>query len=124
MKRRSRFIDSLRHAWSGLLLAFSSEKSFRLLLMASCGVFVIIALLPLKDWERVMMLLATGSVLVLELLNSMIERLVDLVKPRMHGYVHDIKDLMAATVLLASLFAFAVVSFIVWPHLGEVIHRV
>ena len=71
-----------------------------------------------------MMLLATGSVLVLELLNSMIERLVDLVKPRMHGYVHDIKDLMAATVLLASLFAFAVVSLIVWPHLSQVIHRV
>ncbi|MBP9863901.1 diacylglycerol kinase [Patescibacteria group bacterium] len=124
MNHRSRFIDSLRHAWSGLLLAFSSEKSFRLLLMAACGVFVIIVLLPLKDWERVMMLLATGSVLVLELLNSMIERLVDLVKPRMHGYVHDIKDLMAATVLLASLFAFAVVSLIVWPHLSQVIHRV
>lgn len=124
MNQRSRFIDSLSHAWTGLLLAFSAERSFRLLLMAACGVFAIIILLPLKDWERVMMLLATGSVLVLELLNSMIERLVDLVKPRMHGYVHDIKDLMAATVLLASLFAFAVVVLIVWPHLNQVIHRV
>lgn len=124
MNQRSRFIDSLLHAWSGLLLAFSTERSFRILLMAGCGVCVVLLLLPLKDWERVMMLLATGSVLVLELLNSMIERLVDLVKPRMHGYVHDIKDLMAATVLLASLFAFVIVTLIVWPHLTQMMYRV
>ena len=124
MNQRSHFSDSLRHAWTGLLLAFSTERSFRLLLMAACGVGIISIIFPLRDWERVMMMLATGSVLVLELLNSMIERLVDLVKPRMHGYVHDIKDLMAATVLLASFFATVVVVLIAWPYLNQAIGRV
>lgn len=124
MNQRSYFSDSLRHAWTGLLLAFSTERSFRLLLMAACGVGIISIIFPLRDWERVMMMLATGSVLVLELLNSMIERLVDLVKPRMHGYVHDIKDLMAATVLLASFFATIVVVLIAWPYLNQAIGRV
>lgn len=82
------------------------------------------ALIPLSTLERVILLLAIASVLVLELLNSMIERLVDLVKPRLHGYVRDIKDLMAAAVLVASLFALAVGSIIFFPHVLLLVSRV
>jgi diacylglycerol kinase len=45
------------------------------------------------------------TVLVLELINSSMERLVDLVKPQLHESARDIKDLMAAAVLMASFFA-------------------
>lgn len=86
-------------------------------------IFAVI-LFPLHSWERVILLLATVAVLVLELLNSMVERLADLVKPRMHGYVHDIKDLMAAAVFLTALFALAIGVFIIWPHAGEFLRRV
>jgi diacylglycerol kinase len=61
-------------------------------------------------------LVATAAVLVLELLNSMLERLVDLVKPRMHGYVRDIKDLMAAAVLVTAGFAAVVGLIILLPY--------
>lgn len=118
------FLDSFSHAWRGLLLAFRTERSFRVQIGAALLVLLACILLPLAAWERASLILATASVLVLELLNSMVERLTDLVKPRIHSYVHDIKDLMAAAVLLASGFAAALGLVILLPHLGEILQRV
>ena len=56
------------------------------------------------------------TVLVLELLNSSIERLVDLAKPRLHEEAGTIKDLMAGAVLLASMVAVIVGILIFWPY--------
>lgn len=110
-------VKSMNHAWQGLLLAFRTERSFRIQSAAAFVVIVAAFLIPFRSWERALLLLATASVLVLELLNSMVERLIDLVKPRMHSYVRDIKDLMAAAVLLASVFSAALGILIVWPYL-------
>lgn len=115
---------SFQHATRGLLLAFRTERSFRIQCVAACMVMFVVILFPFRSWERVVLLLATAGVLVLELVNSMVERLVDLVKPRMHGYVHDIKDLMAAAVFLTAFFAFIIGLFIIWPHAGEFLRRV
>ena len=116
--------QSLGHAWRGLVLAFRTERSFRIQIGAGLAVVVLVVILPFRDWERVLFLLATAAVLVLELLNSMVERLVDLVKPRLHQYVRDIKDLMAAAVLVASLFALVIGLMILWPYANQLIGRV
>ncbi|MEK7116333.1 MAG: diacylglycerol kinase family protein [Patescibacteria group bacterium] len=118
------FAESFSHAWRGLLLAFRTERSFRIHIAASIVVLLACMLFPLAAWERAVLLLATASVLVLELLNSMVERLTDLVKPRIHAYAHDIKDLMAAAVLIASSFAAALGFFILIPHLGAFLDRI
>lgn len=117
------FLRSLAHAWRGLLLAFKTERSFRIQVALALVAGIVLILIPFRNWERVMLLLAMGSVLVLELLNSMVERLVDLIKPRMHGYVHDIKDLMAAAVLLASCFAALIGLLIAKPYVGDLFGR-
>ncbi len=74
-------------------------------------------LLPLILWERVILLTVILAVLVLELLNTGIERLIDLLKPRLDDYVKDVKDVMAAAVLLASFFAVVIGIVIFWPHI-------
>ena len=56
-------------------------------------------------WEAVALTFCVFSVLILELLNTILERLVNLFKPRIHPYAKVIKDMMAAAVLLASLSA-------------------
>ena len=116
--------QSLRHASRGLLLAFRTERSFRIHVAAALGVVLICLIAPLHRWERALLFLVTASVLVLELVNSMVERLTDLVKPRMHSYVRDIKDMMAAAVLVASIFAAALGVLILWPYAGILIGRV
>lgn len=116
--------SSFQNAGRGVLVAFRTERSFRLQSLAATVVILLMMLLPLTTLERVILLLAIAAVLVLELLNSMVERLVDLVKPRLHGYVRDIKDLMAAAVLIASLFAAAVGMIILFPHISSLIFHV
>ena len=117
------FIHSLGNAWRGIRLAFATERSFRIQIAATFAICFLILVLPLKEWERVALLMATMAVLVLELVNSMVERLVDLVKPRLHGYVKDIKDLMAAAVLIASFVAAIIGVMILYPYFSDFVGR-
>lgn len=114
---------SFAHAWRGLCLAFRTERSFRIQTVAGLVVFAVMLIAPLSVFERAFLLLAIAAVIVLELLNSAVERMVDLFKPRLSQYVGDIKDLMSAAVLAASIFAAIIGFFIFWPHIKEMLTR-
>lgn len=109
---------SFAHALRGLRYAFHRERSFRVQLLAGIVVLFLMGVLPLTGWERVILLAIIMFVLVLELLNTSIEHMVDLVKPRLNEYVGEVKDLMAGAVLLASVFAVIIGAVIFWPHLA------
>ncbi len=110
-------VKSIRHAWRGLRLCFKTERSFRIQTAIFLGLIVVTVLLPLTTGERFILLSVAMFVLVLELLNSALERLVDLIKPRLDPYAGDAKDLMAGAVLLASGFALVIGVVILLPHL-------
>jgi diacylglycerol kinase len=86
-------------------------------------VVILVSTLPLASGERLMLLLVTGLVLVLELLNTMVERFVDLMKPRLSAYVRDVKDLMAAAVLVAAIFAALIGLMILLPYFSLLIRQ-
>ena len=69
----------------------------------------------LNSTEWLWISLAIALVIVLELLNTAIEVLVDLVCPEQNPKAGAIKDLAAAAVLVASLFAVTVGLFIFVP---------
>lgn len=118
------FKNSLKHAMRGLRLAYKTEKSFRLQILASLVLLLIIFVLPLFTWERALLLLVAMIVLVLELLNSSVERLVDLIKPQLHEHAGEIKDVMAGAVLLASGFSILFAAIILIPRLIAIMNRV
>lgn len=105
---------SFKYAWHGVSIVFRSEQNFRLQLLA--GVVVIIAALTLDFpiWKIITLLLIVVLVLVLELVNSIFERLVDAFHPRVGGVVREMKDIMAATVLLASVGAVVIGAILFW----------
>lgn len=121
------FFKSLRHAWRGILDVARAEQSFRLQLFAGGVVALCVITLPLDLWERILLVLLTVGVLVLEIVNSIFERLADAVHPRLHPMVREIKDMMAGAVLLAALTAALVGGVILLPpifslfcaHFGE-----
>jgi diacylglycerol kinase len=98
-------------------VALKTEQSFRLQMIIAVLIVVAAALLRIRAAEWIIVLLVMGSVLVLELLNSVLERIMDAFKPRLHPVVHDMKDIMAAVVLIASLFSVAIGLVIFWPYL-------
>lgn len=115
---------SFKHALRGLTLAFQSERSFRLQTLFAGLIIAVIFIVPLEPWERSILLLVTMFVLVLELLNSSLERLVDLAKPRLHAYAGDIKDLMAGSVLIAAVCALVLGLLILGPKLADLAMRI
>lgn len=107
---------SFTYAFKGFLVIAKEEQSFRLQLAISLVVLLLMFYFPLRNWEKVALILVITFVLVLELINSIFERFVDMLKPRLHFYVETIKDVMAATVFLASVAAVIIGLIIFVPY--------
>lgn len=115
------FAKSLSYAIRGLRRVYAEEANFRSQIWAAVTVVVASWYLGLSAWENATLALAIALVLVLELLNSALERVVDILKPRIHHYVEEMKDIAAGAVLVASLAAIAVGAFVFWPHIVALI---
>ena len=63
------------------------------------GLFV----LDLAVWEQIILILLSAAVLIMEVLNSIVERITDGLKPRLSPMVKEVKDMMAGAVLLTVL---------------------
>lgn len=115
----NRLIRSFKYAGKGLLTAFREEQSFRIQVLAGIIVLVLAFILKIKVWEIIVLLLIIMMVFILELINSIFERIVDILKPRMHPYVEVIKNVMSAIVLIASLTALIIGIIIFYPYLAK-----
>lgn len=111
---------SFQYAGSGIAHVFREEQSFRIQLLAALLVVVLMIILPLAAIERLILVLVIIFVLVLEIINSIFERMVDVYKPRLNPYVKDIKDMMAGAVLVASLGAVIIGLMIFLPYLAPI----
>jgi len=108
---------SFSHAIRGLSRVAGEEQSFRIQTGAAAVVVVLMFALDVRPPEKALLLLAIAMVLVLELVNSIFERIADMMQPRVHHYVADIKDIMAGAVLVASAASAFIGAVIFWPYL-------
>lgn len=99
------FWQSFKHAWHGLKIVLRSEKNFRRHLLVASLVILLAIWRDLSQTLWIILLLVIALILALEIFNSAIERLVDILAPRTHNYAKEIKDLLAGMVLLVSFFA-------------------
>lgn len=111
------FKKSFGHALNGLVAVFKTEQSFRLQTIAAICVVILAVVFQVRPVELIILLLLVSSVLTLELINSIFERVLDAFKPRLHPIVKEAKDMMAAAVLLMSLFAFVIGVYIFYPYI-------
>ena len=121
MVNLKRFIASFKNAFKGLKQAFCYEQSFQIQLVIAIIVLFLSFYFGLKVWEKVSLILVISSVLVLELINAIFERLSDILKPRIHPYIKEIKDILAGTVLIASLAAVVIGLLIFWPYINKLL---
>lgn len=116
-----KFYRSLSHALDGLLYVVKREHNFQIELV--CGIFVLllILILDVKNWEAVVLILMVAGVLIMELANTVTERIVDMLKPKVHPYARLIKDMTAAAVLISSFVAILVGLIIFYPYMRELV---
>jgi len=109
-------INSFRYAFSGLAQSFRQETHLKLhaaiaLLVIGLGFFFDISN---SDWVTV--LLCITLVICLEMFNSALEKLCDLVMPERHPKIKYIKDVAAGSVLIACIFAIVAGLLVFLPY--------
>ena len=112
----SRLLKSFNDAARGLKFVFKSQQNFRVQVFAAIIALSAAVIFPLRTWEIIVIILLVLLVLVMEILNTAIEQLNDLLKPRLHHYVRVVKDAMAGAVFLTSLTALIIGLIIFLPH--------
>ncbi len=110
---KCRIYQSFKNAYQGIKIVLKSEKNFRIHLFIT---FIVILFAFYRDLEKIMwvgLLLIIAIVLALEIFNSAIERLVDMLAPKTHSFAKEVKDLLAAMVLIVVIFAI-IIGFILF----------
>lgn len=110
-------IRSLVHALRGILYTLRNERNFQVEMLAAGVVFLLMLWLPLSRFEQALLILAIVFVLALELLNTAVERVMDILKPRVHPYARVVKDVTAGAVFVVSLGALVLGAIIFLPYL-------
>lgn len=108
---------SFRYAFRGFWYAFRSEQNIRVHLIASLVVIALMVYFQVAFWEAIILLLVMMLVLILELINTIFEKVIDMLRPRIHFYAEVIKDIMAATVLVSSIGAIIIGLLIFLPYI-------
>ena len=99
--RKNAFI----YAFQGLREAYQKETHFKLFVIIALTVCLLGIYLKVKRTDWLFILLNISFVLSLELFNSAIEKLCDVYTTEKHAAIKYIKDVMAAAVFIACLFA-------------------
>lgn len=101
-------------AFRGLKIALLREQTFRIhLILISSVMVVLLVYFPLSISEKAVVVLTIFFVLILELINTVFERVIDVFHPKVNPQIRIIKDMMAGVVLLGSIGA-AIVAFLVF----------
>ena len=108
------FNRSVSFALNGLRLAFRSERNFRKHLLIAFFTFVVALFLRVNVVEFCLILFANGFVLVVEMMNSVVEFVIDAYyKNKWAKLAKLAKDIAAGAVLLSAVVS-ATISFIIF----------
>jgi len=115
-------IISFKYAWAGVSYAFQTQRNFRIHIVIGALAIGLSLVLHLSAVKIAVIGLTSALVIVLELLNTAIESVVDLtVKQTYHELAKIAKDCAAGAVLVSALAAIFVAGSLLLPPLLELI---
>ncbi|MFH8133034.1 diacylglycerol kinase [Pantoea osteomyelitidis] len=113
----TRIINAAGYSWKGLRAAWQHEAAFRQEVLAAIVAIVIACWIDVDVISRVLMIGAVVLVVIVEILNSAIEAVVDRIGQERHPLAGQAKDMGSAAVLLSILLALFVWITLLWTHL-------
>ncbi len=121
MKRSHSIYKSFYFAIKGFLIALKEERNLKIQMSMFLFLLFLGFLLRFRPYEWVMVLLSSSMVIVSEMINSVIERIMDFVKPEFDDRVGIIKDMSASFVLIACFFSIIIFLILIFnrisPHI-------
>ncbi len=100
-----RLLKATLNSWNGLRAATRSEEAFRQEIIALFIAIPAAFLVATETWRRIALIGVIVLLMIVELLNTAIEKLSDHVTPHHHDAIGRIKDMASAAVGLSLLLA-------------------
>lgn len=107
----TKIIRSVRFGAKGLRHAFRTDKSFHMEVVYGLPAYLFVGMFlwPFAQWEFLLFVLSYALILIVELVNTAFETMLERVHPEDHELIGMSKDMGAGAVLLAFVFAIVVV---------------
>jgi len=112
-----KLLKSFQVAFNGLRIGIKEENTVRIGVIIALIVVFFMLYFPLDLQERAIITLCIFLVLGIELMNTQVERVTNLIDSNHNQEIRKIKDLAAGAVLMAVIGAAAVAGFIFLPHI-------
>jgi len=98
---------SFAFAFNGIRSCFTTEQNFRIHTLLAVAVLALAIIFNISAYEWIATALSIAFVIVMEMMNTAIEKLCDVVHRDLHPAIKKIKDITAGAVLIAALSALA-----------------
>ena len=110
------------HAFRGLIEMIKTERNFKIQVLAFTLVIILGFVLDVSIQDWLILILVSGMVMSLEIINSAIEKICDLYTTEKNEKIRIIKDISAGAVLITALFAFITGILVFLPHIKNIIN--
>ena len=115
-------LKSFYYAFQGLKVAFQNEPHLRIHTTFAILALITATVLKINSIEWLILAFTIFWVISLELLNTVIESLVDLVSPEIKPYAKIAKDVSAAVVLTAAILSIIVGLILFLPKIFDLLY--
>ncbi|MDB5052270.1 MAG: prokaryotic diacylglycerol kinase [Bacilli bacterium] len=123
MKAALRWLRSFRFAYEGLQYALATQRNMKFHFFISFVALTSALLFRISKVEILFIILAITLVIMTELINTAVEKTVDLAMPEQHPLAKVAKDLAAASVLVAAVFAVIVGTIVFYTPISHWFHH-
>ncbi|EKD49243.1 MAG: hypothetical protein ACD_63C00210G0001 [uncultured bacterium] len=113
--------ESFQLAFRGFGIALSSERNFQIHLVCTAVVVALILILGTSIVETMILVVVISLILSMELINTSMERLIDIIEPSMNSKIKEVKDMLASAVLVSSMGALIIGIFVFVPKIFEIL---
>ena len=110
-------IKSFQHAFCGILTSFVIGRNIKVHYLAAIAAMMGGLYFDITKIEFLIILVVIMQVICLEMVNTAIEKTVDLVTSEYHPYAKIAKDVAAGAVLIAAIFSTIIGGIIFLPYI-------
>ena len=110
-------IKSFAFACNGIKNCFVSEPNFRIHILATVFVAFFGFLFKISAAEWIAVIFCIAFVTVMEMINTAIEKLCDVVHKEIHPAIKKVKDITAGAVLISAVFSLITAGIIFLPKI-------
>lgn len=118
--RKPSLFQSFKNAFNGFWNILKYERNFQIEFCALLINVFLIFIFQLSNLEAAIILLTCFSVLVLEIINTAIEKICDFIHPEFDKRIGLIKDLAATAVVLMAIISVVIGILVYWKYILEI----